>query len=324
MASIRDNLSLKLFALMLAILLEVYFYSPDNSVTEHLVASVQLRNLPANKMVVSPVGGVRNIAISLTVRGPAPVVQQLKREPLTYNITLPPGTGESYMEYVKPEQLTLGASGVHVIDFSPAIIDLRFETVVRKELLVIVQQRGEPAEGFRLKRLNVRPVSVIARGPESELSGVGVVETQLLDLEGLTGPMQTEVSLVPPGVHTLLDVNVVSVDVKVVPVISERSISGVRIGVRSSDGGATTVSPSSATVVVSGPVNELESLTASDIELLVDVSNLSDGRQRVPISAQVPEGINLESVTPATAEVVVVRKREALGNGSATGAQSNG
>ncbi len=309
MAILRDNLGLKFFAILLAILLEVYFYSPDNSVTENLVASVELRNLPNNKMVISPIGGVRNISISLTVRGPAPVVQQLKRETLNYVINVPPGVADSFIEYVKPEQLTLGSSGVHVVDFSPPVLQLEFDTVVRKELLVIVQQRGEPADGYRLKKLNIRPVSVIARGPESELSGVGVVETQVVDISGITDSRQSEVALIPPGNHTLLDVNVAHVDIKVSPIVAEKTFEARRIEVESENGSASTISPSSATVVVSGPSAELAALEPENIKVKVSAAGVGEGRHSLPLSVELPEGFMLESIEPARAEVVVIKDK---------------
>lgn len=323
MAILRDNLSLKLFALFLAMLLEVYFYSPDNSVTEKLLASVELRNVPNNLMVISPVGGVRNVSIALTVRGPAPVVQQLKRENLRYIIDLPPGITDSYLEYVKPEQLTLGSSGVRVIDFSPPILDLKFDTVIRKELLVIVPQRGEPADGYRLKKLNIRPVSVIARGPESELSGVGVVETQPLEINEIREPRQAEVALVPPGAHTLLDVNVVHVDVLVSPVVAERTFDGLPIDVKSEKGGGATVSPATATVVVSGPTADLNQLDAAKIKISVDAASAGEGSHMLPLTATLPEGFEVESVSPEAAEVVVIKDKSGKSN-SRAGAEGNG
>ena len=52
---------LKLFSLALAVMLELYFYGPDNAIVASINAGVEIKNLDDSLMIVSPPGAREGI-----------------------------------------------------------------------------------------------------------------------------------------------------------------------------------------------------------------------------------------------------------------------
>ena len=60
-------------------------------------------------------------------------------------------------------------------------------------------------------------------------------------------------------------------------------------------------------VEVSGPRNDIKNISASDIKLAVDVSNLAEGVNAVTVSSELPSGIKMEEMTNGTVNITVER-----------------
>jgi len=73
---LSKNLGLKCVALCFALLLEVYFYSPDNSIEAEIPARVELAGLSRDSVIIEPFVGSRGIRVEIVARGPRPLVNQ--------------------------------------------------------------------------------------------------------------------------------------------------------------------------------------------------------------------------------------------------------
>ncbi|MCB0324927.1 MAG: YbbR-like domain-containing protein [Bdellovibrionales bacterium] len=303
------NLGLKLVSLLLALLLEIYFYSPDNSVTAKVNALIDIRNIPTDMMVVEPMGAERGIPATIEVRGPGPLVQQVRTAPNRIPVLFPSGEPREFTAVVDPSQLQL-PSGVEVLSVEPTNVEIRSERVARKELLIVVERTGEPAKGYKVAELNVFPDTVLARGPVSQIEELRAVETKPMDISDMSKSARRAASLKSYGPQITLDVTMVNVDVKIVPVESELTVSDVMIKVLMPEEllGESDIAQASATV--QGPALVLERLEQTGIVLIADARQLEEGEHEVRLTADLPEGVKLVATSPGK---VTVRMRSKHG-----------
>ena len=303
-----DNWELKLVAVMMAALLEIYFYSPDNSVTSEIAASVDIKNLPSSMMVVAPKAGDEGHLVKATVRGPGPVVRQLEQSRHSYRVDVPTGS-KKFIEKINPEKFrfNLGVSGVEIISVSPAEIEFELESVLRKELLLKVEADGKPKEGFELKNLSIRPAKVLARGPKSDLNKISEVALDTIDIAELDETKEFDLRIPSVNEFITYNVDVVTVKAQIVPVIKSKVYKGVEIKVLAPKGFAATISPSRANVEVSGPELELEKLEKTEIELVVDGRSLERGSHQVPLFVELPKEYQLIKTSPESVKINLVK-----------------
>lgn len=299
-----ENLRLKLIAVILAIALEIYFISPHNYVTATLNVPLELTNIPPTMMVVWPPDAERGLRTVIKVKGPSPLIQQIRGTPFRISSALPSDVGATFGLVVDPSSLRL-PSGVDVVEIEPQTIDLRLERVVKKELKVVFVPTGNPPPGMAVVSTKVFPESVVARGPESELKGLSTVETQKVDISGVTSAQLFEVPLREVGLRTTLSVNLASAEVKVGPVLARREISGVRVKVMAPSGFAATVVPSRVVVTVSGPEGMVNQLASDQLEAVADASNLGGGDYQLGLSVPLKAGLDLIKTEPAEVAVTV-------------------
>ncbi len=303
---LTENLRLKVFSLLLAVLLEIYFYSPDNSVIATLSANVEVRNVPANQMIISPPGAEKGMFARVLVRGPSPLVEQVRTSVQRFVVEVPDDVSSTFVKSLSRGQLRL-PTGLDVLEIDPPKVELQFEPIVRKELLVIVDKVGDPAAGYRLDGLKVSPETVFARGPQGELQGLGIIETQKVDISNLKSSQRFVVSLIDKGKMTALDVNVVSVEATISPLTSEKTFDHQPITVLGPNGFAASVEPSYASVTIGGATRLLEELARTGLDLTADARSFAEGRYQIDLTLQLPEGVRVLQKTPEKVTVNLVR-----------------
>lgn len=297
-----ENFGLKVISLGLALLLEVYFYSPDNSVVANLPAGVDLIGLPPSTMVVEPPEGTRGMVVQVQVRGPRPIVDQVRSVQQRFRVSPPPGAGSNFTLVFNPSTLSLPA-GVEVLNIEPDRVRIQTEREAKKELLVIADKIGTPPEGYQVDQIEVFPDTVVVRGPMSRIEVLQAVETEPVDVSNLTDRARMEVSLKPLGEMVSPSVTMVAVDVKVNEVPQERTISAVNVQVLAPSGFAATVQPTKATAVIGGPPSMLQELAADSFSLTADGRGLGEGRHSVPLTADLPKGVSIIKTNPAKVAV---------------------
>lgn len=319
------NLNLKLFSLILAVFLEVRLYSPDNSVSTSMEVPIEIRNLSDNMMVVGSSNNhnSRGLYARVRFRGSGPDVKQLGNYNVRFLIDLPIPNPSTYTVKLNDKQLRL-PPGVDAEDIDPITLDLSLEKVVKKELLVVPVTVGQVATGYRVEELKVIPETVFARGPQSELEGLGYIETHRLDISGRETTKRFELPLIDKGPHTTLGLNVVTVEVKVAPILSDRVFSKVTVNVMAPEGYAATVEPSSVKVTVSGTQNLLDKLSEKEIHLMVDARTLSAGKVMITPEEKLPNGLRIVEMNPKKVALTLVAgaERDGTSNGASNGAKA--
>lgn len=219
-------------------------------------------------------------SISLTASGSQVFVRNLRRAELRMLVDLSEATkGVQGVEFENRRIENL-PQNVHVVGLSPTRVDLELDEKVHKRVKLTPLTQGDPAEGYRLVDVTVKPSRVELLGPASTLVGLSEVPTAVVEVAGLQASVEREVGLgrLPGGVERMDDVPI-AVRVDVEPVAATTSFEGVPVVVRSR-GWVSDVE--TVSVSVSGPVAIVSDLTAADITVVVSVD--PDARPR-PVEA---------------------------------------
>ena len=73
-----------------------------------------------------------------------------------------------------------------VASITPSSLLIKLERVKRREIPIQLELRGEPPEGFRLKKVELRPQTARFRGAESRIDAVEKINTLPVDLSEVT------------------------------------------------------------------------------------------------------------------------------------------
>lgn len=176
----------------------------------------------------------------------------------------------------------------------------------RKEVAVRVDLVGSPASGYRLDAIKVEPDTVVLRGSSDALDKVpGFVTTQQLTVQNATTDLRAKVKLLLPARVTAFEGDTIDVLVSVVPLEGGDKITLKPVLRGLGDGLEAKAALDTVDVILSGPQNQLKSLSSDDVFVILDLSGLLPGTYQLTPDVRVPSGLKLNSVLPATIEVTI-------------------
>jgi YbbR domain-containing protein len=316
---LRTNLGLKLTAIFLALAAWVYVNNLDD-ISLVLTVPVDLSGIPDTLEMV----GDLPPDINVRLRGPELSLGNLapQRVTLTANvkeIPLRPGVNNILLD----ESMVGVPSGIAVDRLSPASFDILLESKVNKEIPVMVNLRGKPAEGYEVIGTSVVPARVVVEGPESVIRRLDSIYTAPIPIENArdTQRRPLEPLLVSSQVRLASPNTKVEVVVRIRPLQGELTLSGVRLMAAGLPAGATDagassrlrLQPATVTVKAAGPRTQIENLTAADLVVVVDLTgrtgrDLDLAAADLAVRAADPQALNLQDFTltvtaPATIRV---------------------
>jgi YbbR domain-containing protein len=178
-----------------------------------------------------------------------------------------------------------------------------------RDLAVKVVTVGGLASGYRLKNITVSPLIVTVYSGDTNLvnSLPGYVETMPLNLSGASENIQTQLSLNLPSNVTVVGEQTVLVQVEIVPLENSLTIAYRPIEVVGLPGSLRAhLSPQTVDVILSGPAAILNTLTASDVNIQLDLTGLAPGTYYLTPGVTIAkQGLTVESILPGTVEVII-------------------
>ena len=300
------NVNIKIVSLLMAILLEVYFYSPDNSLTIPLAATVEVLNVPSDLVQVSPESVESGIPIRIDVRGPRPLIEQIRGANYHFTVNYPGGRPLAFHPILDLKQMWLPV-GVEVIGISPADLKVEFEPEVSKEVPVALPDIGRPREGFLISRVTITPESVRIRGPQKRLDMISEIRAQKFDVADLAENKEFEDKLLLPEGLVRISSPTAKFSVEVMKIENQSTFEPVNIKLLSPYGFAGTVEPSRAKVVLAGAPELLSGLSAKNLEVQADARNLSEGSHQIKLKGEFPQGVFMVSSDP---EFVLIKLKK--------------
>ncbi len=248
-------------------------------------------------------------ATTATVNGPQSLVEKVKEVRATLDISLSRETVDRDVALTAWDENGQRISGVVI---SPEKIHVRQEITQRggfKNVTVKVVTAGQIASGYRLSNISPNPPIVTVFSTDPELINVlpGFIETQPLNLTNANEDMEVALPLNLPAGVIVVGESTIKVTVSISPMESSITLTSLPIEVIGvSSGHKALLSPDRMDVILSGPLPDLDSLKASDVRILLDLTDKNPGIYQLEPQVQVGNsGILVESILPESIEVEI-------------------
>ncbi|MBD3250984.1 hypothetical protein GF380_00690, partial [Candidatus Uhrbacteria bacterium] len=176
-----------------------------------------------------------------------------------------------------------------------------------REIAVNPNVEGQPPPGYRVAGVLIQPPTVNVVGRREVVRETSAIQTEPISLGGITQTVTTTVALrMPAGLSLILpETPRVTVTLSVEVIRSGLTVD-VTPQVRGLGEGLTaTVGLDSVLVILSGPLATMETLNpSSDVELTLDLTNMTVGEYSIVPQVKAPEGVDIENIVP---EAIPVR-----------------
>ncbi|MBN2532368.1 MAG: hypothetical protein JXB88_05725 [Spirochaetales bacterium] len=300
----------KIISLVAAVLL--FVFNRMSNLEEHpLYVPLSIRLNP-DYAIAAPI----REKISVIVRGdPDLDIHQITPEDIEVYIDLLHVEKED--EYTVPIQYRKIGPALETeplsIDIEPAVITVKLEKNLQKSVEIEVEKniKGTPARGYMLGGLTYAPTVVQIVGPRSKVEKVEKATTEVIDLSGRSKNFNMTVRLV--SIDPLVKFKgsgYVEFSAVIKEIVEERLFEKKIItSMNLVEHMVVEKTLPEGSILVKAPLLVLDRIKPNDIRLYIDCSNIKDpGKHQKRIKAEVPERVEILSITPETVIVDFVRK----------------
>ncbi len=172
-----------------------------------------------------------------------------------------------------------------------------------RTLVVVPQIVGEPAPGYRLEPVTVRPLTVTVSGEEAVITRMEIVATEPIDITGRENDLDTTVGLELPAGVIAAGPSEVRITLRITPQNETRTYSVAVVPVGAHSDLAYELAATQINITLAGPLSQLVALDEAQLVATLQVADLDVGRHEVPLIHLPPGGLELLAISPA--EVVV-------------------
>jgi YbbR domain-containing protein len=177
-----------------------------------------------------------------------------------------------------------------------------------RNVVVKVATRGQVADGYWLTNVSVNPpnVTVFSANPQQVIALPGYVETNPMDLTGLSDDVDIRATLNLPEGVTLAGEESVLVRLSIAALEGSLPISLPVEVIGLSPEFQAIVSPETVELLLIGPLPILNNLNPAGIRISVDVSGLEPGIYQIePVVDLLPSQVQVASMLPEQVEVTI-------------------
>lgn len=194
------------------------------------------------------------------------------------------------------------------VKVQPSVVSVLVPVQKTKSVSINVPTKGNLNKSLLLKSVVAVPEKIDISGG-TQLSGVTQINTEPIDLSTINDSGTISVKLVVPDGVKLVDNSISTVQAKVtVEKIVQKNFSLDIQTKNLSDGYNATLSSSKTSLVASGAESIINDLKIDSSNCYVDLSSLAEGDYTVPVTVNVPNGINKISLSPDTIKVTIKKK----------------
>lgn len=294
-----ENPGLKALSLALAVLLWLAI-SRDQLVERSLRVPLEYQNIPEGLEIVGDPPGM----VDVRVRGASGALGRLDSGEVVAVLDLGAARPGPRLFHLLTDQVR-APFGVTVAQISPPTVSLEFERTGSKTVPVNPAVEGEPAAGYVVARVTSDPPTVVVTGPASRLERLEEATTEPVSVQDRAAPVRDVVTVgVVDSALRLVEARTATVLVDVVPAPIERTIREVPVVARNAPAGARVrITPETVSVVVRGARDKVGALAARDVQVSVDLANLSRGRYVLPVRGEPGPEYGVVRAEPAAVEV---------------------
>jgi len=244
----------------------------------------------------------------VSISGPKSAVDQVDRVQITLDIA---GRIENVNSSIPVNVFNSKGENVDGISITPSDSTVTIPISLLggfKNVVVRVNTTGQIADGYRLTNVSVTPptITIFSEDPRVVEDLPGFVDTLPVDLTGLVDDSEFSAGLrLPDGVTPVRDLKVL-VQLSIAAIEGSKTFS-VPVQTRGLSPELSAVfSPELVDVIVAGPLNILETLTADDILVVLDLEGQPPGEyQRTPNVEIVSDLVRAQTTIPETVEVII-------------------
>lgn len=188
-----DNFEIKIFSLVFALVLWLHVSTRGTSEVNFMVP-LELRDIPDQMAVVGNVPGL----VDIRVQTRQTFLQRLTSKDFSVFISLA-GAKPGEATYTLTPSNVRAPGSVTIESVSPAEVRLRLEKLAQKTLPVRAELSGRPSKGYRIRKIETNPPSVMVEGPDSLVKRLEYVQTAKIDITGVSGNIERMAPLISPG-----------------------------------------------------------------------------------------------------------------------------
>ncbi len=246
---------------------------------------------------------------TVTISGPETLVQTVQTVRMSVNMN---NTRESIDQTATLQILDRNNRAISGLTISPDTAAVAIPVSQQggyRDVAVKVVVEGQVASGYRLNSISVFPpvVTLFSSDPQLVNAQPGFVETAPLDLNDAKNDLVTRLDLTLPEGISVVGEQSVLVEVAIDAIEGSLTLADQPIEtVGLAEGLSAGTSPLTVTVILSGPLPLLETLTAQDVRVIVDVTDLQPGTYQLTPSVEfLITGIRVETILPASVQVTI-------------------
>ncbi len=184
---IINNLPTILTALVFAVAVWAFAVTesdPTESRTYPRTLELDVIGLDPNLMIVNDI----TEQVTLTIRAPSTVLDQLENDSNLINVTLDLSGLEAGVHTLTP-QVNLSLSPAEVVRMNPSTVFVKLDSVISEEFIIQVKQIGSPAIGFELETPALSTEQAVISGPQSLVESINQVVAEV-DIENVSEDIQ--------------------------------------------------------------------------------------------------------------------------------------
>ena len=217
-----EDFKLKLVALGITLILWFAVTGQKRPITKRL-PGVQLSFVHSENMAISndPPGRV-----DITVTGSKDEIDALNPTNMLATVVVGDnGAGNRVVRLTRDDvSIDQLPQSVRIDSFQPAIISLRLEPRIDRQVDVNLKMEGTVPEGFEVRAATASPLKVRVRGPASIVNAIQQVSTESISLEGKTSSFDiSQVAVDSPGEKVEIIDSSVQVHVEVAPRATQKT-----------------------------------------------------------------------------------------------------
>ncbi len=284
-----------LLIVIMAIGIGVYFLWPLAKTLEtDILVPVVPRNLPKGLTTAPPFMH----SIEFHIKGPKSAIKSLSQENLKYVLDLSKATTGVISIPVNQTLLSF-PKGISVLKVTPSFVTVRIEREIKKVLPVDISFSGKPAKGFDVEKSEVKPSSVMVKGPEMILGTLTKIPTKPIDLNGVSESFKKEVTLdLKEGIILISANKLILAKVDIREKTGKKKLSDIPI-----TGKGTTlkfdIQPPFVSIDISGPAIKIETLDKEkEISAYVDLDGLIPGMYKLQAVISLPVDFTIIGIIP--------------------------
>ena len=296
-ALFRRNLVWKITALLAATAFWMAINASEPNADRYLRVAVRPVGLAKRFVLATDLGE----KVEVQLRGPGSILRTIEEERHGIVVDLRGVTPGPMSIRVTPEMLNLPRR-VRVVSISPPQIDLRIARLSSRPVPVRVVLVPTRRNGYTISDVAVAPGTVEVSGPAGRVERLKAVETEPVNTLNVHGDVELDVALASRGGWFTFVPEGVRVSFTVREIEGRRTFGEVPVVLRDAELPATVV-PGKVALTLRGPQRRLMELQLEAGIVEADVKDLKAGVYRVVPEVLVPEGFELDGVSPATVEV---------------------